>query len=60
MSQLVAVGQPAPHGAVLLDVRAVEGVDPAKTTYRPVNSRAVLALRHKDRTDARSAPGRFR
>lgn len=27
---------------------------------RPVNSRAVLALRHKDRTDARSAPGRFR
>jgi hypothetical protein len=25
--------QPAPHGAVLLDVRAVEGVDPAKITY---------------------------
>jgi hypothetical protein len=33
MGPLVAVGQPAPHGAVLLDVRAVEGVDPAKTTY---------------------------
>jgi hypothetical protein len=27
---------------------------------RPLNSRAVLALRHRDRTGARSAPGRFR